>query len=211
MKTAARPASDPAPGDPAVERRAARRAGWRRADIAWEQLQDEGNRLWDEGDRDAAARRFRQAGWVAFFRFRRSDPRWATTEANLASVDRLAGREDRARARYARARRAWDGVGRFIATMQIAPRARSSLFHLRMEARHLETFRQNTRVRMTVFAREAAAALAAIESGQPVRTRHYGRWKAEKLPVFDDTRKLLAAALLIAVPENGAAGPTGSG
>jgi len=200
MEPAADTATDPAT-DQAAERKAARRAGWRRADIAWEQLQEEANRLWRAGDREGAAKRFRRAGWIAFFRFRRSDPRWATTQANLALADRAAGLEERALARYARARQVWEQMGRFIEAIQIAPRARSSLFHLRMEARHIETFRQNTRVRMTIFAREAAAALAALEAGEPVRTRHYGRWKAEKLPVFDDTRKLLAAALLIAVPE----------
>lgn len=203
MKPAAPPVTDTNSAGPAAERKAARRAGWRRADIDWEQLQDEGNRLWRAGDREGAAKRFRRAGWIAFFRFRGDDPRRATSYANLALADRAAGREDRALARYARARRIWGETGRFIETMQIAPRARSSLFHMRMEARHLETFRQNMRVRMTIFAREAADALAALEAGQPVKVRLHGRWRAEKLPVFDDTRKLLAAALLIAAPGDG--------
>ena len=45
------PAADTAT-DQAAERKAARRAGWRRADIAWEQLQEEANRLWRAGDRE---------------------------------------------------------------------------------------------------------------------------------------------------------------
>ena len=138
---------------------------------------------------------------IALWRFRATDPRRATTLANLALTDRLAGREGRARRRYARARRIWRETGPFIATMQIARRARSSLFHLRMETKHWDTYQDNMRIRMTAFARETAEALAALEQGQPVACRLYQRWRAEKPPVFDDTRKLLAAALMVGVGE----------
>jgi hypothetical protein len=180
------------------EARAARKAGWRRADLVWERLQEEGNALLAAGDAAGAARCFRRAGWISFWRFRRADPRRATTLANLACADRLAGREARARKRYAKARALWAGVDGFIAGMRIGRRARSSLYHLRMEAKHLDTYHANMRIRMTAFARETATALEALEAGVPVRARLYRRWKAEKLPVYDDTRKLLAAALLVA-------------
>ncbi len=84
--------------------------------------------------------------------------------------------------------------------MRIVPRARSSMFHLRMEARHRETYQQNMRTRLTAFARETGGALAALEKDEPVSGRFYERWLGEKPPVFDDTRKLLAAALLLATP-----------
>ena len=184
----------------AAERTAALKAGWHAADLDWERLQEQGNALLHSGDRAAAGRCFRRAGWIALWRFRATDPRRATTLANLGRTDRLAGREGRARRRYARARRIWRETGSFIATMQIARRARSSLFHLRMETKHWDTYQDNMRIRMTAFARETAEALAALEQGQPVRCRLYGRWRAEKPAVFDDTRKLLAAALLVAAP-----------
>jgi len=38
--------------------------------------------------------------------------------------------------------------------------------------------------------------------GKPVRCRLYERWRAERPAVFDDTRKLLAAALLVGAPFN---------
>ncbi|MGR3715860.1 MAG: tetratricopeptide repeat protein [Thermohalobaculum sp.] len=187
----------------AAERTAALRAGWRAADLDWERLQEQGNALLRSGDRAGAGRCFRRAGWIALWRFRASDPRRATTLANLGLTDRLAGREGRARRRYARARRIWRETGPFIATMQIARRARSSLFHLRMETKHWDTYQDNMRIRMTAFAfaRETAEALAALEQGQPVACRLYQRWRAEKPPVFDDTRKLLAAALMVGVGE----------
>lgn len=185
----------------AAERAAALKAGWHAADLDWEQLQEQGNALLLSGDRAAAGRCFRRAGWIALWRFRATDPRRATTLANLGLTDRLAGREGRARRRYARARRIWRETGPFIATMQIARRARSSLFHLRMETKHWNTYQDNMRIRMTAFARETAEALAALEQGQPVACRLYQRWRAEKPPVFDDTRKLLAAALMVGVGE----------
>ncbi|MFQ5564854.1 MAG: tetratricopeptide repeat-containing protein [Paracoccaceae bacterium] len=185
--------------DPATERTAALKAGWHAADLDWERLQEEGNALLCSGDRDGAARCFRRAGWIALWHFLPTDPRRATTLANLGLADRLAGREGRARRRYARARRIWGAVGGFIGAMRIARRARSSLFHLRMEARHWDTYQANMRTRMTAFAAETAAALAALERGQPPACRLFERWRAEKPPVYDDTRKILAAALLIAV------------
>lgn len=187
-----------APAPAGDERAAARKAGWRGYDLAWERLQEEGNRLLAEGDTDGAARCFGRAGWIGLWLFRRADPRRATTLANLALVDRLAGREARALKRYAQARQSWSGAGRFIEGMQIARRARSSLFHMRMEAKHWDTYAANMRIRMTAFARETEAALEALEAGRPPGCRLYSRWRGEKPALFDDTRKLLAAALLVA-------------
>ena len=183
-------------------RRAGRR--WGRADAAWEWLQEEGNARLGAGDTAAAVRAFRRAGWIAFLAFPRRDPRRATTLANLALCDRLAGRERRARGRYARARALWAGAERFVAGMEIAHRSRSGRVDRRMEARHLETYRANMRIRMTGFVRATAAALEALEAGRPVTARLGARWAAEKPPVLDDTRRLLAAALLVAVPPGGA-------
>ena len=192
---------DHVPTGTADERAAALKAGWRAADLDWERLQEEANLRYRSGDAARAAKLWRRAGWIGLWRFRASDPRRATTLANLALADRLAGREARARRRYAKARRIWGEVDSFIAAMRIAPRARSSLFHLRMEAKHRDTYRQNMRVRMTAFARETAEALTALERAEPVTCRLYERWRGEKPAVFDDTRKLLAAALLIGVGE----------
>lgn len=175
-------------------------AGWGRADAAWERLQEAGVARLAAGESAEAARLFRRAGWVAALAFRRADPRRATTLANLALADRLAGRERRARRRYARARALWAGVETYIAGMEIARRSRSARLDRAMEAPHVETFRQNTRIRMTGVARATDVALGALEAGGPVTTRLAARWEAEKPPVFDDTRRLLAAALLVAVP-----------
>ena len=192
----ATPASTPVDAD----RAALRKAGWSRGDQAWERLQEQGIARHLAGDMAAAEKLWRRAWWVALWRFSWRDMRWATTLANLALADRLAGREGRAMRRYARARRIWAGADRFVATMRIARRAPSPLFPTAMEGSHWDTYTQNTRIRLTVFTRAAATALAALEQGRPVASRLQGRWPAEKPAVFDDTRRLLAAALLVAVP-----------
>jgi len=177
----------------------ARKAGWRRADLNWERLQEQGNAALRAGNTQEAIRCFRRAAWISCWRFRKSDPRRVATLANLALADRLVGREARARRRYAKARRLWEGVDSWIGEVQVARRARSSLFHLRMEALHWDTYQDNMRVRLRAFARETGEALAALEQGQAPSHRLFERWRGEKPSVFDDTRILLAAALMIGV------------
>ncbi|MEX3010649.1 hypothetical protein [Hoeflea sp. TYP-13] len=177
----------------------ARKAGWRPVDLNWERLQERGNAHLLTDNLPAATRCFRSAGRIAFWRFALSDPRRATSLANLALADRLAGCETRAVRRYARARRLWNGADAWIEGMQVARRARSSLFHLRMETRHWDTYQDNLRTRMRTFAAETAAALAVLEQDGTPPQRLYERWRGEKPSVFDDTRKFLAAALLVGV------------
>ena len=180
-----------------TELRAALAAGWKRSDLRWEKLQETGNACFDEGDLPGAARAWRRAWWLALFTIPAQDPRRATSPANLAHANRIAGREARARARFAKALTQWGGVDDYISNMNVARRARSSLFHLRMEALHWDTYQGNLHTRFRAFAAESAAALDALANGQPVPCRLCGRWRGEKPSVFDDTRKFLSAALLI--------------
>jgi len=180
-----------------AEYRAARAAGWGRGDLLWERLQERGNACYDAGDRAGAARAWWRAYWLGRVLFGPTDPRRATGLANLGHADRIAGREARARRRFAGALRLWGGVDAFIARMTIARRARSSLFHLRMEAQHWDTYCDNTRRRLRAFAAETAGALDALARGEPVRCGLSRRWRGEKPSVFDDTRRFLSAALLV--------------
>lgn len=182
------------------ELNAALAAGWRRSDLAWERLQEEAYAAYLDGDRRRAGTLWKRAARLARWRFGSSDPRRATSLANLGFALRLANREARASKKYARARALWRDVPAWIETLRIAGRARSSLFHLRMEARHRETYHGHVRVRLNAFAEETAAALAELEQGRPATCRLHDRWRAEKPAIFDDTRKFLAAALLVASP-----------
>ena len=179
------------------EMRAALNSGWSRFDLWWERAQETGNECHFSGDAAGAAKAWRRAGWIARTMFAANDPRRATSRANLALVDQKAGRARRARDGYARACTLWQHADDFIAGMNIARRARSSLFHLRMEALHWDTYQDNMRKRYTAIAGEVAHALRALEHGQPATCRLYERWRGEKPALFDDTRKFLGAALLV--------------
>jgi len=180
-----------------TEYRAARAAGWSRSDLLWERLQERGNACFEASDVAGARRAWRRAYWLGLALFSGADPRRATGLANLGHIARMTGHEARARRRFAAALRLWGGADDFIAGMTIARRARSSLFHLRMEALHWDTYCDNLRRRLRIFAAETAGALDALAEGQPVGCRLSSRWRGEKPAVFDDTRKFLAAALLV--------------
>ena len=85
-----------------------------------------------------------------------------------------------------------------IATVKISPHARTSLFHLRMEARHWGTYCDNMRKRLGLFLTETSQALADQTHGRSTNQRLYRRWHGEKPNVLDDTCIYLAAAFLLA-------------
>ena len=180
-----------------AEWRAARSAGWRRSDVLWERWQECGNAAWANGDVSLARRRFLFAWYLARLFFRRGDPRIATSIANVGFIAMEAGRFGRASRHYAHARRLWADVPEVIDGIEFRPRVRSSLFHLRMETRHRKTYEANMRVRVAGFVTEAGQALEAAEAGAPSPHRLYDRWRGERPAVFDDSRKLLGAVLLI--------------
>ncbi len=191
-------ASEPDPYE--RDLKAAKAAGWRKVDLDWERLQEAGLAAWRAGDEATAIAKWRKARRLAFWRFRRRDPRYATSLANAAMAARLHGNETKAHALYTQALVIWRRVPAQIETLELARRARSSMFHLRMEARHWDTFLANQRKRIAGFVADAHAALDALKDGRQPDCRLYERWKGEKPPVFDDYRKMLAAALLIAAP-----------
>ena len=179
---------------------AAKRAGWTAADLNWETLQERGNQSLSDNDPQGAARNFRRARWIATLRFPKHDLRRATSLANLGVLDVLGGQSGRGRRRLLKAKSLWDRhADAAVQAMTIAPRARSSLFHLRMEARHRDTYEANMKKRIAQMAAETRESLQAYLDGGSVRRRHYDRWIGERPAVYDDTRKVLAACLLLAV------------
>ena len=169
-------------------------AGWSRSDLIWEHLMEAAVKAHAQGQGARAKRLTRRAHWLARLRFAADDPRRVTGLVNLALLS-----TGSARAKHLQsAAKLWShSVTPAIASMQIAPRSRSSLFHLRMEALHRDTFHDNMRTRFTKFANETAQTIAALQAGDPAPHRHYSRWRGEKPVVYDDTRKVLAACLLI--------------
>ena len=181
--------------------RAALAAGWRRRDLWWERLQERANAALAQGDARTAIRGFRHAFWLARLGFPGDDPRRAASLANMGAIARLDGADDRARRRYTRARSLWSSVPDGLDGLVIQPRARSSLFHLRMEVKHQDVYHANMKARLGAFVSETGECLDALMADASPPHRLHLRWRGEKPAVFDDTRKLLAACLLVASPQ----------
>lgn len=189
------PASD-------AELAAARAAGWRTCDLGWERLQERAEAALRAGDGPGAAGLWHRGWWLAMRRFSTNDPRYATSLANAGMAARLAGNEPLARLRYASALRLWGAVPDWVERMSIARRARSSMFHLRLETTYWDDYKASIRRRAMGFAREAAACLDAGACGTSTTLRLHDRWRGERPAAFDDLRKFLGAALLLAAPQS---------
>lgn len=185
-----------------AELAAARAAGWRGCDLGWERLQERAESALRAGNGASAAGLWRRGWWLARLRFSTDDPRYAASLANAGMAARLTGNEPLARLRYARALQLWGAVPDWVERMSIARRARSSTAHLRLEAAYWEDYKASIRRRAMGFAREAAACLDAGARGTPVTFELHERWRGERPAAFDDLRKFLGAALLLAAPQS---------
>ncbi|MCX7646648.1 MAG: tetratricopeptide repeat-containing protein [Rhodobacteraceae bacterium] len=194
VAAAPRPARD-------AEAAAARAAGWRRGELLWERWQEAAHAALGAGEARRAAALWRRARWLGVAVLPRDDPRRVTGLANAAFADLLAGRSGRAARRYAACAARWRaGLAGWVAAVEPRGRARSSLFHLRLERRHRETYAEVLRRRLMAFGAETGAALEDLAAGRIPAAGFLRRWRGEKPPVFDDRRRFLAAALLLAVP-----------
>lgn len=130
----------------------------------WVWLQARAAAALRRGARRRAGLWFRLA-WLVALGFRRGDPRHAVGLALLALADRRAGRRARAERRLARALALWPDVTARLAAEPAAPRARSSVFHLRMEARHRAAYEARARGEVMDLAQ---AMERAMRSGSPL-------------------------------------------
>jgi hypothetical protein len=99
---------------------------------------------------------------------------------------------------------AWRASSPWIARMDAPRMARSSLFHMRMELLHRETYRARWQIRWREMAEEAKERLATLKSSPgdlgPVSAEALARWRRERPALLNDTRKLMAATYLLLAP-----------
>ena len=170
---------------------------WLAAELDWEGTQERAAELAKQGLIDESARRWAEALFTARRAFALNDPRLAASIANHAFALRRKGGDDTARSMFHEALFIWDASAPWLDALKIERTARSSLFHLRMEARHWDTYEANARARLRRFAEEGRTAIARLAEGAPGGSRGLDRWRAEKTASHRDARKLLAAALLV--------------
>lgn len=181
------------------EFQAAINSGWKSSDLQWERLQEKGNARLEADRLLGATIYFLLARMIAEFSFKRSDLRFLTSQANIAFVLYRSGCKNIAWRRYNNIVSQWKSQSTFgYNDLEIKPRGRSSLFHVRMEALHWDQYRQNVTARLLLFTDETRQCLERFAQGEEAPFRLFSRWKGEKYPIFDDTRKILGACLLVA-------------
>lgn len=183
----------------AVDARSARAAGWREADIWWERLQSRAKAAQLAGSRRNAALLW-LAGWaLGAVSQPRSDPRRVCGLANAAAALGSFGLARPATRLHGEARDRWPKTASVIASAEIRGRARSSLFHLRLSDRHGEAYARGARSRLQDLHGEAATWLSGRVEEDCGRVC---RWVIERPPVYDDSRKVVAACCLLACAQS---------
>lgn len=108
---------------------------WAEPEFLWVQLSESAASEFDGGRLAAAAEGWKSAHSVAL-KFDEQDPRLAGSLNNLAIAFRINRDFEEAEQVYRSALKNWGSAAHWIDRMQLKQRARSSLFHLRMERKH---------------------------------------------------------------------------
>jgi hypothetical protein len=184
-------------------------AGWREADLAWEEAAE---RAADAAAQDNYVLAKDEAGralQLARTDFEPIDPRLGTSLANYGLCLSLSGHTGTVSPLFREALDVWRRADPWIARMDAPRVARSSLFHMRMEALHRDTYRARWQERWQEMADEAKARILALNAGHGALGVTGGeslvRWRRERPAMLNDTRKLMAASFLLLAPEARAA------
>ena len=191
---------------PVHDLRALERAGWTNAEVIWEQIHDAAAESERAGDWAGAAELWRGALDVAREHLASNDLRVAASVASVAVAERGRGDAAAADRMLDEALALWDAGDGWVESLDASTFARSSTFHLRLEAKHPGGYDRLPRERCRALAREGRAVLAARHDRRPDTSDRLERWRRERPDGFDDWRKLLGAVLLIA-SDSGGAGP----
>jgi tetratricopeptide (TPR) repeat protein len=177
-------------------------AGWSAEDLEWENVSEAGLERLAEGRLPEAAKHWAQAVRTAHGSFAPNDPRLGTSLFNHGAALIAAGEEKAAGRTLADAAEVWRRADSWVAAMTAPRVARSSLFHMRMEQLHRHTYEERWRVK---WAELVAEARGQIVGSGPLKLvcaeaagDRLGRWRRERPAMLNDTRKLMAAVLLLA-------------
>ena len=188
-ETVATPVHDP---------RVLERAGWTNAELIWEQIQETAADSERAGDYAEAAELWRGALELAREHLSSGDSREAASLACVAVAERRSGDAATARRWFDEALALWDAGERWVESLEPTRSARSSTFHLRLQAKHPGGYDRFPRERFRRLAVEGRAVIAARRAGLSDESDRLDRWRRERPNGFDDRRKLLGAVLLIA-------------
>ena len=154
------------------------------AEQRWEVRVSEGLAAFRAGRIEEAYAAWRSAAAIARA-FDADDPRRAASRTHLALCHAAQGDAASARRAFRRALQAWSAAETWVARMALPQRARSSGFHLRLEAKHRRSYDALARVE---FAKLLGAGRAAALAGGA----HLAR---DPAAVLEEARELRLAGL----------------
>ena len=173
-------------------------AGWTNAEVIWEQIQEAAAECELAGTHSEAADLWRGALELAREHLTSGDLRVATSVANVALAERRAGNATTSTRMLGEALALWDAGEPWIESLKPAAMARSSTFHLRLQAKHPGGYDRFPRERYRTLAMEGRVVLTARRDGLPDESDRFDRWRRERPDGFNDWRKLLGTVRLIA-------------
>ena len=176
-------------------------AGWSEADIQWEGLMADAVSAFGSEDRERAKSLAGQCVQIARDRFDENDPRLGASLANYAVLLRETGGPDGVDALLDEARSVWSACDPWIENMSAPRVARSSLFHMRMEQKHRDTYEDRWRIKWQDMVQDARTRVNALSAAPGLEAEQaaevHTRWQRECPAMLNDTRKLMAAAVLM--------------
>ena len=179
-------------------------AGWSEADLDWERAAEGAAEAAARGDLALAKDNAGEAVRIARASFETIDPRLGTALANFGLCLNVSDGKDAGTRLFGDALDVWRASGPWIARMDAPRMARSSLFHMRMELLHRETYRARWQIRWREMAEEAKQRLANLSASPgdlgPGAAEALARWRRERPALLNDTRKLMAATYLLLAP-----------
>ncbi|HWM31764.1 MAG TPA: hypothetical protein VNO69_08725 [Methyloceanibacter sp.] len=176
-------------------------AGWSEADLAWEAAAERTAEAVAQQNYLLAKDVAGQALQIARADFEPIDPRLGTSLANYGLCLSLSNYGEENAFLFCEAIDVWRRSAPWIARMDAPRVARSSLFHMRMEARHRDTYRARWQQRWQEIAAEATMRLEALNAFNSASAADaMAHWRCERPAMLNDTRKLMAAAFLLLAP-----------
>ena len=180
-------------------------AGWTEPDLEWERHAVATLEALANGESAAVQAHAGAAVSLAREHFTDEDPRLAASLANFAVALGPGGKHGADL--LAEAGRIWSSCTPWLEAMTAPRSAKSSMFHLRMEARHRDTYRERWAIKWRELADEGRSSVAHLAlvsktiGDKPAGSEgRLQRWRRECPAMLNDTRKLLAAVILTAAP-----------
>ena len=122
----------------------------------------------------------------------------ACSLTNHAEGLRQSGQNDLAEQLLNEALLVWGASGPWIESLKPEVRAKSSMYHFRLETRYPGQYDHFSLERYRALAQEGCEATKNRKDGGSPMPNRWTAWQEKKPPGFNDLRKLLAAVLLIA-------------